>query len=74
MRKLFAWVTPETRSWLYGIGIALLPLLATLGVLNDDLVKDIALVLSALFGMGSLSIAKVNVSKPTAVKPEDARG
>lgn len=68
------WLTPEVRSWIYNVSMACIPLLITVGVLNEGLAKDVALVVSALLGFGSNMVARVNVVKPTAIAPEDARG
>ena len=54
--------------------MALIPLLITLGVLTDDIAKDIALILAAVLGFTSNAIAKTNVTKPTALADLDAKG
>lgn len=74
MNKIFGCVTPEVRNWIYGVGMALIPLLITLGVLTDDIAKDIALILAAVLGFTSNAIAKTNVTKPTALADLDAKG
>ena len=74
MHKLVAWITPETRNWLYGVSMAVIPLLITLGVLTEGVAKDIALIVAALLGFTTNGVAKANVTVPSAVKPEDARG
>lgn len=68
------WLTPEVRSWIYNVSIAIIPLLITLGVLTDDVARDVALILAAVFGMGSNIVARSNVVKPTALADLDAKG
>lgn len=67
-------LTPEVRSWIYNISIAVIPLLVTLGVLNEDVGGQVALIVAAVLGMGSNAIARINVTKPTALSDLDAKG
>lgn len=68
------YLTPEVRSWIYNVSIAVIPLLVALGVLTDDVAGHVALIVAAVLGMGSNAIARVNVSKPTAVADLEAKG
>lgn len=68
------YLTPEVRSWIYNVSIAVIPLLVALGVLANDVAGHVALIVAAVLGMGSNAIARVNVSKPTAVGDLEAKG
>lgn len=74
MHKLVAWITPETRNWIYGVSMAVIPLLITLGVLTNDVARDVALIIAAVLGFSTNAIAKSNVTKPTAPASDEARG
>lgn len=67
-------LTPEVRAWVYNVLIAVIPLLVALGVLNQDIAGHIALILAAVLGAGSNLVARLNVTKPTAVADLDAKG
>ena len=69
-----AWLTPETRSWIYNISIAVIPLLVTFGVFDQAVAGQVALIVAAVLGMGSNAVARMNVTKPSAVEPDSARG
>ncbi|KZM71056.1 hypothetical protein [Nocardia terpenica] len=62
--------TPETRSYVYKIVIAVLPLLAALHVITPDYVDPILNVAEAVLGIGAASVAVSNVSHG----PKDHRG
>lgn len=56
-------LSPQVRTYLYGVSSAAMPLLVTLGVFTDDLAKDILFLCAALLGVGSNLMAAANVSK-----------
>lgn len=77
MANVFSRITPEVRSWIYNVSMAVIPLLIALDVLSDDVAGHIALIVAALLGMGSNIVARANVTKPTAPSTLDediARG
>ncbi|MFI5777038.1 hypothetical protein [Nocardia sp. NPDC051570] len=62
--------TPEVRSYVYKIVIAVLPLLAALHVITSDYVDPILTVAEAVLGVGAVTVAVSNVS----YGPKDSRG
>lgn len=70
MHKLLGWITPEVRNWIYGVSMAIIPLLITLGALSEGVAKDVALIVSAVLGFTTNAVAKTNVTSPTATPAE----
>lgn len=57
-------LTPQVRTYLYGVVSAGLPLLVTAGFLAPEDVQQWLLLAAALLGLGSNILAAANVSKP----------
>lgn len=68
VEKLF---TPEVRTWLYGISVALIPLLVTAGVLAGDSAQQVLNLVAAVLGLGNAGLA--TAYRPTR-KPEEYEG
>ncbi|WP_406709371.1 hypothetical protein QEV61_04770 [Trueperella pyogenes] len=68
MEKLF---TAEVRTWLYGISVALIPLLVTAGVLAGDSAQQVLNLVAAVLGLGNAGLA--TAYRPTR-KPEEYEG
>jgi hypothetical protein len=63
-------LTPQVRTYLYGVSSAAMPLLVTLGVFTNDLAKDVLFLVAALLGVGSNLLAAANVTpKPPVSGP-----
>lgn len=60
-------LTPEVRQWVYGVVAALMPILVIAG-LSSELASSIALLVSALLGLGTNALAAVNVPRNDAGK------
>lgn len=60
-------LTPEVRQWVYGVVAALMPILVIAG-LSSELASSIALLVSALLGLGTNALAAVNVPRDDAGK------
>lgn len=60
-------LTPQVRQWVYGIIAALMPILVIAG-LSSELASSIALLVSAILGVGSNALAAVNVPRDDAGK------
>lgn len=57
-------LTPQVRTYLYGVVSAGLPLLVTAGFLAPEDVQQWLLLAAALLGLGSNILAAANVNKP----------
>ncbi|MGV4329038.1 phage holin [Trueperella pyogenes] len=68
MEKL---LTPEVRTWLYGVSVALIPLLVTVGVLAGDVAQQVLSLVAAFLGLGNAGLA--TAYRPTR-KPEEYEG
>lgn len=53
-------IKPETRAWVYSIAIAVIPLLTVLGVLTDDIAGHVMLIIAAVLGVGTNTLARAN--------------
>lgn len=60
--------SPETRTYIYGITTAALPLLISFGALSEGVAQQVALLVAAILGVSAPALAKANV--PKAEKPE----
>ena len=69
-----SWLTPEVRSWIYNVSIAVIPLLVMFGVFDQEVAGQVALIIAAMLGMGSNALARLNVVKPTVQGDDEARG
>lgn len=69
-----SWLTPEVRSWIYNVSIAVIPLLVMVGVFDQEVAGQVALIVAAVLGMGSNAIARLNVVKPSVQGDDEARG
>ena len=65
--KMMNLLTPEVRQWVYGVVAALMPILVITG-LSSELASSIALLVSALLGLGTNALAAVNVPRNDAGK------
>lgn len=62
-------LTPEVRTWIYGISVALIALLVALGVIADGLDDKVLNLVAALLGLGNAGMA--TAYRPTRkVDPE----
>lgn len=68
------WLTPEVRSWLYNVSMAVIPLLVLVGVFDQDVAGQVALIVAAVLGISSNAVARLNVVKPTVQGDDEARG
>lgn len=68
------WLTPEVRSWLYNVSMAVIPLLVLVGVFDQDIAGQVALIVAAVLGISSNAVARLNVVKPTVQGDDEARG
>lgn len=68
------WLTPEVRSWLYNVSMAVIPLLVLFGVFDNDVAGQVALIIAAVLGVSSNAVARLNVVKPTVQGDDEARG
>ncbi|WP_461176361.1 phage holin [Trueperella pyogenes] len=59
--------SPQLRSWMYGISVALIPLLVTAGVLAGDSAQQVLNLVAAVLGLGNAGLA-------TAYRPTKADG
>lgn len=69
-----SWLTPEVRSWIYNVSMAVIPLLVMFGVFDQDVAGQVALIVAAVLGLGSNAVARANVVKPTVQGDDEARG
>lgn len=56
-------ISPKTRKYIYGIVIALLPLLVAYGILDDGTAGQVALIAAAVLGVGESGLALANTPK-----------
>ncbi|MEW6894452.1 hypothetical protein V3M68_02805 [Trueperella pyogenes] len=63
--------SPQLRTWLYGISVALIPLLVTAGVLAGDSAQQVLSLVAAFLGLGNAGLA--TAYRPTR-KPEEYEG
>lgn len=56
--------TPETRTYIYGIVTAAMPLLISFGALTEGTAQQVALLIAAILGVSAPALAKANVPKP----------
>lgn len=63
MTRLAAVFTPAVRRWLYGVGVAAVPLLVVYGVVNVEQGAAWVAFLGALVGMPLLGMAAANVRR-----------
>ena len=68
------WLTPEVRSWLYNVSMAVIPLVVLFGVFDNDVAGQVALIIAAVLGVSSNAVARLNVVKPTVQGDDEARG
>lgn len=61
-------LTPARRRYIYGVSLALLPLLIALGVITDELAPLIVAALGAILVPG---LAAANVTKPADLLPDE---
>ena len=61
--------SPETRTYIYGITTAALPLLISFGALSEGVAQQVALLVAAILGVSAPALAKANV--PKAEKPAE---
>ncbi len=50
----------KTRKYIYGVVVAAIPLLVTLGVLTEDVAGQVALIAAAVLGVGTSGLAAAN--------------
>lgn len=56
--------TPETRRYIYGIVTAASPLIISAGIVSEGTVQQVLLVIAAILGVATPSLAVANVPKP----------
>lgn len=56
-------LNPKTRKYIYGIVLAVLPLLVTFGILDDGTAGQVALIAAAVLGVGESALALANTPK-----------
>lgn len=56
--------TPETRRYIYGIVTAASPLIIAAGLASEGTVQQVLLVIAAILGIATPSLAVANVPKP----------
>lgn len=66
-------LSPATRTYIYGITTAAMPLLIGFGALTDGLAQQVTLFAAAVLGVTAPSLAAKNVPKPETVKPAPAK-
>lgn len=57
MERLKTIFTPEVRTWIYRVAVALIALLVAVGALADGLDETIINLIAAILGLGSASLA-----------------
>jgi len=63
--------TPETRRYIYGIVTAASPLIISAGIVSEGIVQQVLLVIAAILGVATPSLAVANVPKPIVEKVEE---
>jgi urea transporter len=56
-------MSPETRSWIYKISAALVPLFVTLGLVTDEVAGQVLAVIGAVLSTSTSILANKNVDK-----------
>lgn len=56
-------IKPKTRKYVYGVVLAVLPLLVVLGVLDEGISAQVALIAAAVLGVAEGGLALSNVEK-----------
>lgn len=59
--------TPATRTYIYGIVTAAMPLLISFGALTEGIAQQVALLVAAILGVTAPALAKANVPKPDTI-------
>jgi uncharacterized membrane protein len=62
--------TPETRRYIYGIVTAASPLIISAGIVSEGIVQQVLLVIAAILGVATPSLAVANVPKTEKVIAE----
>ena len=58
------WITsPAARRWIYGVLIAVIALLVTLGVVTPEIADGVTAIVVAVLGIGGLGLAEANTPK-----------
>ena len=60
--------TAARRQWLYGIVIAVVPLLVTLGVLTGDVAQNVLTIAAAVIAISAPALASKNITPDAEVK------
>jgi len=55
-------LTPATRKWIYSISVALAPILAGIGIMNDGMAQNVLVLIAAVLTVGSNSLAYTKVN------------
>lgn len=63
-------LSEKNRSWLYGIVVAVLPILAVYGLVTQDQIGQWLTLAAALLGTASAGLAQANVPGGKHRKPE----
>jgi hypothetical protein len=50
-------LSPSTRKWIYSMAVALAPIIAGIGIMNDGLIQDILVLIAAALTVGSNGLA-----------------
>ncbi len=58
--------SPATRTYIYGITTAALPLLISFGAMSEGIAQQVSLLIAAILGVSAPALAKANVPKPEA--------
>lgn len=56
------YLTPQIRTYLYGVITAAMPLLISLGLFTEGVAKDVTFLVAAVLGMGANIMAAANVT------------
>lgn len=62
-------MAPKTRTYLYGVATAAIPILVILGAIDDGTATTWLNLAAAILGLGSAGVATVH--RPTKTTPED---
>lgn len=63
-------ISPKVRKYIYGIVLAVLPLLVVLGAIDEGISAQVALIAAAVLGMGEGALALSKVEKAPDAEPD----
>lgn len=59
---------PSTRTYIYGITTAAMPLLISFGAISEGVAQQVSLLIAAILGVTAPALAKANVPKAEIVE------